>query len=91
MYSKAGSRIIGNVLPNTYPEEVMAKMRSFVSGSQLWQNRGGLKFEPVGKKLHVNGVGWAYGAALVDLDNDGWLDLFATCGFVSQSRTEPDG
>jgi hypothetical protein len=91
MYSKAGSRIIGNVLPNTYPEEVMSKMRSFVSGSQLWQNRGGLKFEPVGKKLHVNGVGWAYGAALVDLDNDGWLDLFATCGFVSQSRTEPDG
>jgi hypothetical protein len=91
MYSKAGSRIIGNVLPNSYPEDIMAKMRTFVAGSQMWQNRGGLKFEPVGKKLQVNGVGWAYGAALVDLDNDGWLDLFATCGFVSQSRSEPDG
>jgi hypothetical protein len=91
MYSKAGRRVVGNVLPNTYPEEILAKMRTFVSGSQLWQNRGGLKFEPVGKKLHVNAVGWAYGPALIDLDNDGWLDLFATCGFVSQSRTEPDG
>jgi hypothetical protein len=91
MYSKAGSRIIGNVLPNSYPEDVMAKMRSFVSGSQIWRNLGGLKFEPIGKKLQVNAVGWAYGPALVDLDNDGWLDLFATCGFVSQSRTEPDG
>jgi hypothetical protein len=91
MYSKAGSRIIGNVLPSSYPEDVMHKMRTFVAGSQLWRNEGELKFEPIGKKLQVNAVGWAYGPAFVDLDNDGWLDLFATCGFVSQSRTEPDG
>ncbi|TMQ32294.1 MAG: VCBS repeat-containing protein [Planctomycetota bacterium] len=91
MYSKAGNRVIGNVCAGTYPDDIMAKMRSFVQGSQLWRNKGGLQFEPVGKKMQVNGVGWAYGAALVDLDNDGWLDLFATCGFISQSRTEPDG
>ena len=36
-------------------------------------------------------VGWAYGPAFVDLDNDGWLDLYATAGFVSQNRNEPDG
>jgi hypothetical protein len=91
MYSKAGNRIFGNVLPGTYPEPMMAKVRSFVAGSQLWRNRGGLQFEPMGKKYQVNACGWAYGAALVDLDNDGWLDLYATCGFVSQSRDEPDG
>jgi hypothetical protein len=48
-------------------------------------------FEPLGGKCQVAAVGWAYGPALVDLDNDGFLDLYATCGYVSQSRDEPDG
>jgi hypothetical protein len=91
MYSKAGRRVIGNVRPGTYPDDITAKLHSFVAGSQLWRNRGGLDFKPQGKQLRVNGIGWAYGAALVDLDNDGWLDLFATAGFISQSRSEPDG
>jgi hypothetical protein len=91
MYSKAGTRVIGNLKPGTYPEPVMAKMRRFVTGSQLHHNRGGLKFEQLGEKLQVHDVGWAYGAALIDLDNDGWLDLFATCGFMSKDRNEADG
>jgi hypothetical protein len=91
MYSKAGTRVIGNVEPGTYPDDIMDKIRSFVKGSQLWKNRGGAKFEPMAQKYQINSVGWAYGPALVDLDNDGFLDLYATAGFVSQSRTEPDG
>jgi hypothetical protein len=112
MYSKAGNRVIGNLKPAAYPAEIMAKMRRFVAGSELYRNRGvggarsaergarsadrgalgaSPRFEPLGKQYQVAGIGWAYGAALVDLDNDGWLDLYATCGFISQSRTEPDG
>jgi hypothetical protein len=91
MYSKAGNRIIGNLRPDTYEPEVMARLRSLVAGSQLYLNRGGLRFEPVGPKFQVSAIGWAYGAALMDLDNDGWLDLYATCGFVSKSHNEPDG
>jgi hypothetical protein len=91
MYSKAGSRVIGNVKEGTYPEQIMERMRSFVKGSQLWQNRGNLKFEPMAQKYQIAAVGWAYGPALVDLNNDGWLDLYATAGYVSQSRSEPDG
>ena len=49
------------------------------------------EFEPLGAKYQVAAVGWAYGPALVDLDNDGWLDLYATAGFVSQNPKEPDG
>jgi hypothetical protein len=90
MYSKAGNRVIGNLRPDAYSPEVMARLRGLVAGSQLYLNRGG-RFEPVGKKYQVAAIGWAYGAALVDLDNDGWLDLYATCGYVSQSRDEPDG
>jgi hypothetical protein len=91
MYSKAGSRIINNVRPDAYSPELMAQMRRFVTGSQLYLNRGKAGFETKGQDYKVAAVGWAYGAALVDLDNDGWLDLFATCGFVSQDRSTPDG
>jgi hypothetical protein len=91
MYSKAGSRVIGNLKPGTYREDIMATMRQFVAGSQLWRNKGNLQFEKLGQRCQVAAVGWAYGAALVDLDNDGWLDLYATAGFMSNSRTEPDG
>jgi hypothetical protein len=91
MYSKAGSRVIGNLAADAYPPAVLEKIRRFVAGSQLHLNRGGLRFDQVGSPMHVAGIGWSYGACLADLDNDGWLDLYATCGFVSKSRDEPDG
>jgi hypothetical protein len=91
MYSKAGMRVIGNVPEGAYPPDVMEKMRRFVAGSQLHLNRGGLKFEQVGTQMQVAAVGWSYGACLADLDNDGWLDLYATAGFISRDRTKPDG
>ena len=49
------------------------------------------KFEQVGESMQVAAVGWAYGPCLADLDNDGWLDLYATAGFVSKDRDDPDG
>jgi hypothetical protein len=91
MYSKAGSRVIANLREGTYPDEIMRKMRRFVTGSQLHHNLGGLKFEQLGPKYGIAAVGWAYGPAFADLDNDGWLDLVATAGFVSQDRDKPDG
>src|SRR5262249_19055311 len=74
MYSKAGNRVIGNLRSDTYAPDIMARLRSLVAGSQLYLNRGDLRFEPVGSKYQVAGIGWAYGPALIDLDNDGWLD-----------------
>jgi hypothetical protein len=91
MYSKTGARIIGNLKPDTYAPDIMAKMRRFVSGSQLYINRGDLTFEPVSQAWQLNDVGWAYGPALIDLDNDGFLDVFATSGYMSFDRSEPDG
>jgi hypothetical protein len=91
MYSKAGARVIGNLAPDAYPPAVMEKMRRFVAGSQLHLNKGGLKFEQAGKKMQVAAVGWSYGACLADLDNDGWLDIYATAGYLSRDRNEPDG
>ena len=91
MYSKAGSRVISNLAPDAYTPAVQEKMRRFVAGSQVHLNKGGLKFEQVGKKMQVAAVGWAYGACMADLDNDGWLDIYATAGYYSRDRNEPDG
>jgi hypothetical protein len=94
MYSKAGSRVIGNLPAGAYPPEITDKFRSFVKGSQLHINKSGqdgIRFEQKGKEWQVNDAGWAYGPALVDLDNDGWLDIYATAGYISRSRSEPDG
>ncbi len=91
MYSKAGSRVIGNLASSAYPPEVMARLRSLVAGSQLYRNRGGLKFEPAGRAAQVHDVGWSFGPLLADLNNDGWLDIHAPAGFMSRDRGKPDG
>jgi len=91
MYSKAGRRVIGNMPPKTYSDEIMAKLRRFVAGSELHLNKGNLRFEHVGEKMQVNGIGWSYGPVLADLDNDGWLDLYCTGGQISRDRDKPDG
>ena len=91
MYSKAGTRVIGNMKPDSYPPDLMEQIRRFVAGSQLHLNRGDMKFDQVGPQMKVAAVGWAYGASLADLDGDGFLDIYATAGFVSQDRDEPDG
>jgi hypothetical protein len=91
MYSKAGTRVIGNMKPDTYPPHIMNKMRRFVAGSQLHLNAGDGKFVQVGAEKQLNSVGWAYAPALADLDGDGFLDIVATAGYISRDRAKPDG
>ena len=91
MYSKAGRRIMENLPEGSYPPATFAKMKRFVTGSELYRNLGGLKFERVGKSMRAHAVGWAYGATFLDLDNDGFLDLYGTAGFMSVNKEEPDG
>src|SRR6185503_13866787 len=60
MYSKAGRRIFENLSPGTFPPDTWAKIKRFVTGSELYKNVGNLKFERVGNKARVHAVGWAY-------------------------------
>ena len=91
MYSKAGNRVIGNLWPGTYSESVMAKLRSLTPAARCTTTWASLKFERIGLSFSVADVGWSYGPAMADLNNDGWLDIYATCGFISRSRDDPDG
>lgn len=91
MYSKAGNRVMGNMIEGTYPDKIQSRLESMVAGGELYQNQGDLTFKPVGKKFQVHAAGWAWGASLADLNNDGWLDLYVTAGFISRDRHKPDG
>jgi hypothetical protein len=91
MSSKSGRRVFENLSSGTYPAKDWAKIKRFVTGSEMYRNLGGLKFQRTGQALRVHGVGWAYGAAFLDFDNDGWLDLYGCAGFSSVNKEEPDG
>jgi hypothetical protein len=90
MYSKAGNRVINNLAPDSYSEPVMASIRNFGTGSQLHLNSGDLNFAQRGNQWRVNDIGWVYGTTLADLNNDGFLDIYATAGFMSRRRDKPD-
>lgn len=95
MYSKAGNRILANVDVSDYPIEVFRKIEEGTRGSKLYRSRGqgtgpeAWQTVPL-ENMHPD-VGWSYGPSFVDLDSDGWLDLYATAGFKSVKRGEPDG
>jgi len=91
MYSKAGERIVDNLRRGVYSDDVDAQMRDFVAGNELYRGLGGGKFARIGQSTGVADVGWAYGPGFVDLDNDGWLDLYAPVGFQSVTPERPDG
>ena len=67
------------------------KLDRLISGSEFYQNDGGLNFRAEATRLQIHDVGWAWGPTLADINNDGWLDLFATAGYMSRDRTKPDG
>lgn len=92
MFSKMGRRIIGQVSAGDYPAGIYEQVLGSCAGNRLYQwNAQQGRYRELGEDLAVNGVGWAYAPAMTDLNGDGWLDLYATTGFVSRNRQKPDG
>jgi hypothetical protein len=52
-------------------------------GNFLWKNNGDLTFTDVSRETGTYDTGWGWGGKFFDYDNDGWLDLYVTNGWVS--------
>ncbi len=52
-------------------------------GNFLWKNNGNFSFTDVSRETGTFDTGWGWGAKFLDYDNDGWLDLYVTNGWVS--------
>jgi hypothetical protein len=83
MSSKAGRRILAQ-LRNVDPRfAVMA------AGNALYRNLPNRLEQTSGAaapKLAVEQSGWDWGAQFVDLNNDGWLDIFSLSGYYTAPK-----
>ena len=85
-----GRRIIGQVTAEDYPRGIYEQIVGSCAGNTLY-GRGDSGYVERSEEAGVNAVGWAYAPAMVDLDGDGLLDLYATTGYQSFDREKPDG
>jgi hypothetical protein len=50
-----------------------------MASNKLYLNKGGMKFDDITDEAAVGGGGrWCSGVAVVDINNDGWMDMYVT-------------
>jgi hypothetical protein len=84
MYSTAGNRVLD--VFTQMGVELDPRLRKMASGSTLFRNMSG-RFERVSglepPALLVGNGGWGWGSAFVDVNNDGFLDIYALAGYYT--------
>ncbi len=81
MSSTAGRRILGRLTAQQLPEK--DELENLALGNALYENTGAGWYREVGASAGPFPAGWAWGGGFIDLDNDGWQDLYTPNGFIS--------
>jgi len=80
MYSKAGRRITGQL------DSIDERFGRMARGNSLFRNQGDEFTKVSGLEkpaLQVEQAGWSWASQFCDVDNDGWLDLYALSGYYT--------
>lgn len=59
-----------------------------VKGNALYLNDGKGRFTDVSEATNTNPFGWYWGSTMLDYDNDGRQDLYASNGWITSKSTE---
>jgi len=51
-----------------------------MSSNKLYINQGEWKFKDVTAEANLTSTGWSNGAAMIDINQDGWLDIYVSRG-----------
>ena len=89
MFSSAGSRITQQAMfkPDA-AESDRAGFRRHARGNSLLENRGDGTFADRGGISGTTMGRWAWGSLFVDINNDGWRDLYVANGFVTADNQD---
>ena len=85
MWSSAGQRVTDQPEfdATTTDPQLKKLFQRHARGNSLFRNRGDGTFEDVSERLGVTMGRWAWSCDLVDLDNDGWQDVYVQNGYIT--------
>ena len=91
MFSSAGHRIASQAqfMPDV-DSRTKAEFQRHARGNSLFLNQGTrdeADFDDVTLTAHVNLGRWAWGSMFVDLNGDGWEDIFVANGFITTEQS----
>jgi hypothetical protein len=95
MQSSAGARIMSDErnFAAEHDDAARRARKDAARGSTLLRNEGGGRFVDATAEAAfapARGAQWAYGGQMIDVDGDGWRDLFAPNGFFTSSLSPDD-
>jgi hypothetical protein len=89
MFSSAGNRVTYQPqFRKNIADDVKARFQFLARGNSLFRNNGDGTFADVSVASNTTMGRWAWASKFVDLNNDGWEDLFITNGYISSARLD---